>query len=427
MLRARALLALVLLPVPAAAQPAPRSGLADRLDAWLQPLVDDGQLSGTLLVGQGDEVVYERSFGLADAEEGVHNTPETRLAVGAVSEAMTELLVLQLVAERKLSRADTVSRWIGDFPRGPEITVAHLLDHTSGLPPRVTSDDEETVARSPADMVRLASRHALLFTPGSRQLRSPAGYAVLARLAELATGQPFADLVRQRVFDPAGMTRSLHATARDIVPRRATPWLPWPAGSVRPGPRKDLSYLVGSGSVLSTPRDLFLLARALRSRKLGSAGQDYMRGRAHISWLGGGHGFRAFLEDDGAGLTVAFAANLPTGAVGRLRADLPRLVRGARVPPPARLQVAPVPVGHDLLERYAGRYGAGPDALDVVVHADGMLVADDRVLVPVGPDRFFSMADYGVVVFVAAPDGRFTALEWTPAGGRRVRMERGPG
>jgi CubicO group peptidase (beta-lactamase class C family) len=427
MLRAPALAALVLLPLAAPAQDAPRPDLAGRVDAWLQPLVDDGQLSGTLVVGQGDEVVYERSFGWADAEQRVHNSPPTRMAVGAVAEVVTELVVLQLVAERKLSRADPVSRWIADFPRGQEITVAHLLGHTSGLPPRVTSDDEETLARSAADMVRLASRHALLFAPGSRELRSPAGYAVLARVAELATGQAFGDLVRQRVFEPAGMTESLHATARDVVPRRASAWLPWPGGEVRPAPRKDLSYLVGSGSVLSTPRELFLLARALRNRKLGPAGQDYMRGRGRISWEGGAHGHRAFVDDDARGLTIAWASNLPTGALARLRAELPRLVRGTRVAPPPRLQLAPVPAGRDVLDRLAGRYAAGAAVLDVAVHADGMLVADDKVLVPVGPDRFFSMDDYGTVAFVAGPDGRYVALEWTPAGGRKVRMERGPG
>jgi YD repeat-containing protein len=423
----RAALCLLLLPTTALAQASPRRAFTDmaaRIDAYVQPLVEDAQLSGTILVGRADEIVYERSFGAADMELAVPNAPETRFCVSSLTRPMTALLALQLIEDKKLSRADSVARFLPDFPRGSEITVAHLLDDTSGLPPRVTSDDEETVARSASDMVQLTGRHALLFAPGTRQSESAPGYAVLARVLEVAAGQGYGDLLRQRLFDVAGMSHSAHATARDVLPGRASPYLPWPGGTVRPAPLKDLSFLVGAGSVVSTPRDLFHLVRALRAGKFGAAGREYLRGRATLSWNGQTNGFRAFLEDDGR-LTVVVASNLATGALERLRKDLPRLARGARLPPPPRLRLTPFVMARDELERHAGRYAGSGITFEAQAHPDGLLVAGDRVLVPVAERRFFCLTDYGSVVAVVAPDGRTAAMDWTAAG-RTIRLERLP-
>jgi len=129
-------------PVPTAAPPS-AAELKSRIDAYVQPFLEDGHLSGTLLVARGANVLYERSFGMADYEHGVANTPETRFGVASITKPMTAMIARQLMAEKKLSATDTLQKWIPGFPGGDRITIDHLLEHRAGIPHRVTADHEE--------------------------------------------------------------------------------------------------------------------------------------------------------------------------------------------------------------------------------------------------------------------------------------------
>ncbi len=69
------------------------SELEERIDAYLRPYLEIGHLSGTILVASGDEVLYHKSFGLADQELDVANTPDTRFGVGSVNKPMTIVIL----------------------------------------------------------------------------------------------------------------------------------------------------------------------------------------------------------------------------------------------------------------------------------------------------------------------------------------------
>ena len=312
-----------------AAPPRAAADLRTRLDAVASRLSRDGRLSGCLLVGRGDDVVYERGFGLADAELGVAAGPGTRFEIGSVAQVLTEIALARLVDEKKLARGDLVSRWLPRFPHGPRMTVAHLARHEAGIPSRVTTDDEEGVPRTPEDVVKLVATRPLLFAPGTRRDESLAGYAVLARVLEVAAGAPWGEVLGTRVFEPAGMRLAVHATSRDVIPGRASPHLPGPTGGIRPAPPKDLSVFVGSGAVVATARDLFSLVRALRRERMGPSAQAWAAERPAFHWSATAHGFATFVDDDArSGTCVVFTGNLPTPEVIDLRAAVTRLAAG---------------------------------------------------------------------------------------------------
>lgn len=153
-----------------------------RVDEYLRPLVLDGHVSGVLLIARGGEVLYEKAFGKASYELDV-----------------------------------PIKRWLPDFPASDRITVRQLLGHRAGIPHRVTTEFEETVAHDAADMVRIAARKPLLFEPGTKEFYSSAGYSVLARVLELASGQSYSELLQQYLFAAAGMKSSTAIqTARPI-------------------------------------------------------------------------------------------------------------------------------------------------------------------------------------------------------------------
>jgi len=403
-------------PCAAAEPPAPSAidaaETVRRIEAYVAPYVDAGHLSGTLLVARGGEVLFERAYGMADHELGVPNTPRTRHCVASITKPMTIAAVCQLAEEGKLAPDDPVGKWLPDFPRGDRITISHLLNHRAGIPHRVTSSEQESAFLSAADMVELAARADPLFEPGERSVYSSAGFAVLARIVEIVDGKPYADVVRDRVFRRAGMEHSVHPGFRALVPDRASSWVPT-ADGVLHAESKDLSFLVGAGSVFSTAGDLHRMMRALLAGELGQAARAALVRENGLRWNGITNGYRAFADyhADGA-VEVIFTGNLHTGAVDRVRRDVPRIVAGeevaVRVVPP----VAAVHVDGSVLRRYEGRYEAeGGQSFSMRVR-DGHLFAGDRLLVATSDRSFWSLQEYGRVDVVLDERGGVERLDW---------------
>ena len=124
------------------------------------------------------------------------------------------MILARLFEEEKLAPDDKLSRWIPDFPRADDITVADLAGHRAGIPHILTSPLDETKPRTPADMVELAKRAGLDFEPGSQSRYSSGGFSVLARLLELAAGKSYEELLAEHVTKPAGLEDTFHVSQR---------------------------------------------------------------------------------------------------------------------------------------------------------------------------------------------------------------------
>jgi CubicO group peptidase (beta-lactamase class C family) len=404
--------------VPAAAGPPAPDELAGRIDTYVRPFVEVGHLSGTLLVARGEDIVYEQSWGLANRELGVANTPDTRFCIASVTKPITIALVCRMAEQGKMLPDQAISTWLPGFPRGDEITVSHLLNHRACIPHRVTTAEQETVPRSAADMVELVSVAEMLpHAIGEKSVYSSAGFSVLARVCELASGMSYADAIDSLVFRPAGMTRSGHYDARTIVPDRAAPYFATRNGFVN-GPLQDLSFLVGAGSVVSTPRDLHRMLRALLDGSLGDAARIALLREDGVSWNGVTNGFRAFVEYDKATDTaVIFAGNLITGATDYVRRDVPRIAAGEDVaaPPPLERQFVDVP--EDVLRGYEGTFMDARGSEITMEVRQGQLYSSQWLLLPTSSTTFFSPQDYATVTVVFGDAGRVASLDWARVDG----------
>ncbi len=399
--------------------------VGQRLDAYVKPLADANEISGALLVSRGGVPLYQKAWGMANYELDVPNTPQTKFCVASLSKPLTVILSYHLIAEGKLSQEDKLSKWIPDYPRGGEITVAQLLSHESGIPHRVIPDEEQTRPLSAADMVRYAAKAGFSFEPGSQNGYSSAGYSVLARVLELAGGKPFNQLMDEVVFLPAGALDSVAVADRiTLLKNRALSYQP-----VKPrihAPLRDLSFLVGAGSAYSTAQDLHrIIQRLLQSKYLGGPEKRLVR-EGGFGWNGITNGYRAFADySRDTDVSVIFTSNMFTGAADLLRRDIPKIVRGDSVPAPT----VPQPKFSDMPveERGAleGQYRLGPTSQTTGKFSeDGRFFRfRDRLLMPIGPDVFYSGYDYQEVKVERATDGTVKALVWGPPG-KGPRFER---
>jgi CubicO group peptidase (beta-lactamase class C family) len=189
----------------------------------------DPDFSGIVSVTRGTDVEFEQAFGLADRAHEIAMTLDTQFAMASGCKAFTAATVLALAADGLL-RLDTTARSLlgTDLPLIDDaVTIEQLLAHRSGIGDYVDEDRPEEPLKVPVSA--LDSTEAYLpaldgfpakFAPGERFAYCNGGYVVLALLAERASGHPFADLVRERVFVPAGMPDSAFLRS-DRLPGRA--------------------------------------------------------------------------------------------------------------------------------------------------------------------------------------------------------------
>ncbi|HUO85908.1 MAG TPA: serine hydrolase domain-containing protein [Thermoanaerobaculia bacterium] len=399
-------------PAGPAAAAADDASLAARIDRYARPVADDGHLSGTLLVARHGRVLYERSWGMADYELAAPNTVATRYNVASVTKPMTQIMALRLIERGAVAPEDPVSKWIEGFPHGDEITVEMLLRHRSGLPHRVTGDADETRPRTAAEVVERAKAAELLFAPGTETSYSSAGYSVVARILELAAGRLYGDLLEQLVLAPAGAVHTSHPTSREVLPGRAEGHFVGERGVLN-APLRDLSFLVGAGSVFSTPRDLFLIQRTLLDGGYGEGTRSELVRESGTRWNGYTGGYRAFADYDAAtGLSVVFAGNVFSGAADLLRANVPRLAAGEAVEPPGLPAIDPVVPSEAVRRRVEGEYRLGSSVVELAWETPGRAVLGDWVLVPLSDTTFYSPQDYATVAVEAGEGGEVEALQW---------------
>lgn len=252
---------------------------AKRIDELMTLYHKYSQFNGVILVAERGQVVYERAFGQANLEWGIPNTLDTKFEIASMTKPMTALIIMQLVEEGKIRLDGKVSDYIPYYPRetGTKITVDQLLNHTSGLqqdigfsdnandiPPIITKINADLLSND--ELVKLIAARPLRFEPGSNYGYSSDGYAVLGAIIEHVTGKSYWQALSERILKPAGMTETVPALLKPLVPKRASGY-----GQSFAGIENAMHIgATPAGYLYSTVRDLHRWERALYGTSLAS-------------------------------------------------------------------------------------------------------------------------------------------------------------
>lgn len=183
---------------------------------------------GVALVGKGGKALYARALGFREPLQQWVSDTAAVFELASVSKIFTSTIILQLIQENRLSLDDSLRYYFPDLPYAG-ISIRNLLNHTSGLPDyQAVMDsrwDKTKVAGNEECMEYLARyQPPVLFSPGQQYVYSNTGYLLLASVAEKVTGTPFRDLLRQRIFTPAGMPK---ADIRSATRKLQMPEMAW--------------------------------------------------------------------------------------------------------------------------------------------------------------------------------------------------------
>ncbi len=270
---------LIALAVFCAAAGYAQPSLEARLDEMISTaLAASGAPGVSVAVMQNGRTVYAKAFGKADLEQNRAATAGTRYAVGSISKQFTAAAILLAAEQGKLSLDDKVGKYFPKLTRSGETTVRQLLSHTAGYEDYAPQDyiipewTRPTTAQ--AVMERWATK-PLNFDPGTRWQYSNTGYVIAGAIFEKATGRGLVEFLKEKIFDPLGMTTASDCDARN--PADATAYTRYALGPSRPVAREAPGWYFAAGELCMTAADLSKWNAAFAARKiLSSSSYDQM-------------------------------------------------------------------------------------------------------------------------------------------------------
>jgi CubicO group peptidase (beta-lactamase class C family) len=206
------------------------------------------------------EFVFRRGYGMANLEYGIPLASSSVFRIGSTSKQFTAAAMVLLAQDGRISLNDDIRKYLPELPDyGVQVTIRHLLHHTSGIRDYLTlaylaglRDDDFFTDE---DVVTMLSRQRELnFSPGGEHLYSNSGYFLLSQIVKRVTGVSLKQYAQERLFGPLGMANThFHDDHTHIVPQRATGYAPSDSGF-----RISITTLemVGDGGIFTSVDDL---------------------------------------------------------------------------------------------------------------------------------------------------------------------------
>lgn len=239
---------------------------ADKVDDYVKAEMQRQHISGiSIAVVKDGKVIKAEGYGVANAEHNIPAKPEAVYQIGSVSKQLIATGIMLLMQEGKISLDDKISQFLESTPdTWKEITVRHLLTHTSGIVREAPGFDPLKI-KPDADVIKTAYPLPLRFTPGEKWEYCNVGYFALAEIIRKISGKPWGDYLHERVFMPLEMNATRTTTVTEIIPQRANGYV-WRNGKFSNA--ETFIALRPSGAFLSTVLDLAKWDAALYTDKI---------------------------------------------------------------------------------------------------------------------------------------------------------------
>ncbi|SFT52063.1 CubicO group peptidase, beta-lactamase class C family [Algoriphagus locisalis] len=244
--------------------------LESRIDSLLQATFTPKGPGAVFLVAKDGKVIYQKAFGMANLELEVPMTPNNVFEIGSMTKQFTAVAILMLVEQSKLQLDDEITKFIPDYPtQGKNITLHHLLTHTSGIKSFTSMKSIRDIERqdlTPIELIDFFKNEPMDFEPGQEFKYNNSGYVILGYIIEILSGESYADFIEKNIFQKLEMNSSQYASYSEVIKNRAYGYH-----------QKDefmnknfvsLSLPYSSGSLMSTATDMLEWNEAIKNNTL---------------------------------------------------------------------------------------------------------------------------------------------------------------
>lgn len=404
---------------------------AKRCDEVLQAYTSLGKFNGTALIAKDGEVILRKGYGVRNAALDDPHDAESIFRIYSITKPFTSTVVLRLVEQGKLSLDDKVSKFYPSLPAADQITIQHLLTHTSGLYEFTREGDFENTQ---ANLLQLLKNRPADFPPGGGWSYCNSGYCLLGHIIAKVNKTTYERAVASHIFEPLGMVNSGFEFNTLEDARKAVGYGKFSDAEKTEVTMDDKRGPFAAGAIYSTVDDLWLFQQALNQGKL--LGSDMLKKawtgcpqnegygygwqigsrwfmRTVISHSGGASGFRSNLAQIRSGeYSVILLNNHENANVEFLTGQLFDVLDGSEVAiPTEKLKLAAAE-----LESYVGFFQ--PENQHGVIRTyvvDGRLAVEflgraEGTMLAQGEDRFLQVEAGVEVHFLRDNSGQCTGL-----------------
>jgi CubicO group peptidase (beta-lactamase class C family) len=233
----------------------------NELALLLEQLEHDYPFSGTLLVSQDEETLFEQAYGFASRQLNVPNRLETKFHIASVTKMFIAMAALILLEQGRISLHEKPAAYLPELAAlDQDITIHHLLSHTSGLEdiyevPNLVFEMYK-LKNEGGDLLSYLVKLPQLFRPGEGWRYSSTDYILLGYLMEKVTGLSFDALMKRYVLTPLSMTNTGHDMPQRINLGRAYGHTVKNGQWVHAGNDKLSIFEEAPGELYSTVQDL---------------------------------------------------------------------------------------------------------------------------------------------------------------------------
>jgi CubicO group peptidase (beta-lactamase class C family) len=246
--------------------------LQDQFDALLDKQFPANEPGTVTLVAKDGEIIYKKALGLANVELNVPMATDMVFRIGSMTKQFTAVSILMLAEQGKLELNDPITKYIPDYPtHGHELTIHHLLTHTSGIANSTTLNPWDAHVRKkdfePKALVDYFKNEPIKTAPGEQYQYNNFGYHILGYLIEIVSEMSYGAFVEKNIFQPLGMGHSYYGSHEAIIPNRATGYTRTRAGFEH-AEYISMTQPYAAGALMSTVQDQLIWINALLDHRL---------------------------------------------------------------------------------------------------------------------------------------------------------------
>ncbi|WP_291110732.1 serine hydrolase domain-containing protein [Flavobacterium sp. UBA6195] len=178
-----------------------------RIDSLLNYLHENNKFMGSLTIREGENVVFSKAYGFADAEKNIKADRLTRYKIGSISKTFTAVMVMQLIEEKKLTLQTKLNRFYPKIKNAEKISIYDLLHHRTGIVDLVNQDTtfHKVIDKkhSKEDILKVITSYEPLFESGSKYQYSNSNFFILGCIIEKLTKKSYAENLQNRIVKKA--------------------------------------------------------------------------------------------------------------------------------------------------------------------------------------------------------------------------------
>ncbi|NNL16425.1 MAG: beta-lactamase family protein [Flavobacteriaceae bacterium] len=408
-----------------------KTEIEDKLIAFMQPYVENRDFDGYIIIRKSDSILLSREFG----KNASQLTENSQFMVGSITKTFTAEAISFLVKQGKISLSDPLTELVPSLPNASQILIKDLLVYSSGIRDYYSISEFNGIRNEVTqlkDFTKWISQFEPEFEPGERNSYSNSGYNLLAFIIESVSGLKYHDYLKTYIFNPLKMdSTGSFEMGKDTLLNIVQGFSPGSLPTLLSEPNKiHYSWLTGSGSVHSSPKDLLKWCSVIETRVIKEPDwKPYgwgLRSQNSIDYLeqsGRIPGYSSIIQIfPSLDLNIIVLNRIESDAVNSIAKGITNLLLNEDVEIPDIRKVQELSATK--LSEYSGTYQFSPNFFVTFLEQNGTLKVatgkgenlDFSIVDYLGNDEFFFRSTYNHISFNRDKNDKINGINWAGSG-----------